>query len=368
MSRRVLLVLATSTGGTGRHVAALARELVAVGWRVDVAGPAATEARFAFTSAGATFFPVQIGSTPRPVRDAGTLLRLRRLAGTADIVHAHGLRAGLLAGLAVRRGVPYVVTWHNAQLATGCAGRLVAVLERRLARRADVALCVSGDLQDRVRALGGRDVRPGAVAAPPLRQATREAAAVRRELGALDRPLVLTVGRLHPQKGYRTLIEAAVRLSTRDITPLFVAAGTGPQHAELTELIDRTGAPVRLLGDRDDVADLLAAADVVVLPSVWEGSPLAVQEALQAGRPLVASRTGGTPGLVGDGALLVPPGDAAAMAEAVTAVLDDGALAADLIRRGLAVAARLPTERTVARRVAALYAELLGTCAPAPAP
>lgn len=359
MSRRVLLVLATSTGGTGRHVASLAGEMIALGWQVQVAGPAATGARFGFAGLGAVFSPVEIESGPHPVRDARALRQLRRLAAPVDVVHAHGLRAGLLAGAATRRGAPYVVTRHNAVLGSGPVRAVATMLDRVVAHRAAVTLCVSKDLQDRVRALGGRDVRLGPVAAAPLEAPTRAPAAVREDLGAEGRPLLLSIGRLHPQKGYRTLVEAAARLSIRDNPPLFVVAGDGPQRAELTGLIAHSGAPVRLLGDRDDVPDLLAAADLVVLPSGWEGSPLAAQEALLAGRPLVTTAAGGTPDLVGDGALLVPPGDPAALAEALVLLLDDPALRAALAGRGQRVGARLPTERAVAARIAAVYVELL---------
>jgi glycosyltransferase involved in cell wall biosynthesis len=106
------------------------------------------------------------------------------------------------------------------------------------------------------------------------------------------------------------------------------------------------------------VADLLAAADVVVLPSVWEARSLTAQEALRAGRPLVATAVGGLPDLVRDGALLVPPGDPTALAAAVRSLLVDPAAAAALAARGAQVAAGWPTEDDTAAQVAAVYAEL----------
>ena len=117
---------------------------------------------------------------------------------------------------------------------------------------------------------------------------------------------------------------------------------------------------VRWLGHRDDVADLLAAADVVVLPSRWEARSLTAQQALLAGRPLVASAVGGLPALLGNGALLVPPGDPEALAAAVRSLLDDPAAAAELVARGRAVAAGWPDEDATVRQVAAVHAELLG--------
>ena len=327
----VLLVLGTSTGGVGRHVLGLARGLLAGGRSVRVACPAATQAVFGFPG----HVPLEVGSRPHPVRDLAAVRALRRLP--AGVVHAHGLRAGSLAVLAGRR--PLVVSWHNAQLSGGRAG---AVLERLVARRATTTLAASADLADRARALGARDVRLAPVAAPALEPTGRDP--------GLGRPLVLAVGRLHPQKGYDVLVEALPLLGDAVVA----VAGDGPLEAGL-----RARAPrVRWLGRRDDVADLYAAADVVVLPSVWEARSLTAQEALRAGRPLVATAVGGLPGLLGDGAVLVPPGDAAALGAAVRRLLDDPAAAAALADRGRAVAASWPSEQDTVAQVAALYDEL----------
>lgn len=327
----VLLVLATSTGGVGRHVASLAGGLRAAGHRVTVAGPASTAALFGFDS----HVEVEIGGRPHPVRDAAALRALRRLAQDHDLVHAHGLRAGALAVLLPR---PVVVTLHNA-----VDGRLAEVLERLVARRARVVLAAGPDLADRARALGARDVRLAPVAAPAL-----QATGVDPGLG---RPLVLAVGRLHPQKGYDVLLAALPLLGDAVVA----VAGDGPLAAEL-----KAAAPqVRWLGRRDDVADLLAAADVVVLPSVWEARSLTAQEALRAGRPLVATAVGAVPDLVGDGAVLVPPGDPAALGKAVRQLLDHPDEAAALAARGLAVATGWPDEHDTVAQVAAVYADVL---------
>ena len=339
---RVLLVLGTATGGVGQHVHGLEARLRAAGVDVRVACPPSTQAVFGF----ARHVPLEVGSRPSPVRDARAVRALRRQR--ADVVHAHGLRAGALAalaGLPLSRGRragrrPLVVTWHNAQLTGGRAGGL---LERLVARRADVTLAASDDLAARARALGATDVRLAPVAAPALVRTGRDP-----DLGS---PLVLAVGRLHPQKGYDVLLDAVAQLG--DV--VVAVAGDGPLEAAL-----RARAPgVRWLGRRTDVADLLAAADVVVLPSRWEARSLTAQEALRAGRPLVATAVGGLPELVGDGALLVPPGDAAALAAAVRRLLDDPAAAAELAARGAARAATWPTEDDTARQVAAVYDDLL---------
>lgn len=327
----VLLVLGTSTGGVGRHVQSLASGLTGAGCRVTVAGPAATRAVFDLPA----YEVVEIGERPHPARDAAAAARLRALSRSVDVVHAHGLRAGALAVLAPG---PVVVTLHNA-----VTGRVAAVLERLVARRAAVVLAASSDLAERVRALGARDVRLAPVAAPALLPTGRDP--------GLGRPLVLAVGRLHPQKGYDVLVAA------RSAWPeaVVAVAGSGPLEPVL-----RAQAPdVHWLGRRDDVADLLAAADVVVLPSVWEARSLTAQEALRAGRPLVASAVGDLPELVGDGAVLVPPGDPAALAAAVRRLLDDPAEAAAVGERGRAVAASWPTEQDTVEQVLGVYRGLV---------
>ena len=353
MTSRVALVLGSSTGGIGRHVASLAAGLTARGVDVTVIGPAATGRRFAFAG---RFLPVAVDTGPRAVP------ALRRALATVrpDVIHAHGLRAGLVAGWS-RDAVPLVVTWHNSVLASGLRGAVHRMLERRVARLADVTLGASADLVARARAAGGRDVRLGAVAAPDLAPPARPAAEVREELGLADgQPLLLSVGRLHPQKGYDVLIAAAARWGLRKPPPVVAVAGTGPAYLRLAALASQSRAPVVLLGHRDDVADLLGAADLAVVTSRWEARQLFAQEALRAGVPLVATSVGGLPELVGDAAVLVPPGDLDAVDAAVNDLLDHPERRAELAARGREKAATWPTEEQTVDRVEALYAELTG--------
>ena len=357
--RRVLLLIATTTGGTGRHVRMLAEALRRHRCEVTVAGPRATEAQFGFAEAGATFVPAEIGA--RPSSDSARALRtVRELAQRHDIVHAHSLRAGAIAALATPRTRPLIVTWHNAVLARGKARAAYGLLEKLVARRATTTLCVSRDLVERVRTLGGSDVHLAPVSAPPMGAPSTDPETVRRSLGADTRPLVLSVGRLHAQKGFDDLIAAAERLSTRDPQPLFVIAGDGPARPDLELRIARVDAPVRLLGDRTDVPDLLQAADVMALSSVWEGSPLAVSECLRAGVAFVGTSVGGVPDMVGDGGVLVPPRDPLALADAIGRVLDSSDLANDLRSRALHAASRLPTDESVVEQILATYDHAVG--------
>ncbi|MBQ0897813.1 glycosyltransferase family 4 protein [Micromonospora sp. U56] len=355
----VVLLLASSTGGVGQHVRSVARGLTEAGVPVLVCGPAATQDQFDFTAVGARFAPVEIPASPTP-GDARAVSALRRTlaAETVRVVHAHGLRAGLVATLA-RPAAPLVVTWHNAVLAGGVRGQLSRLAERVVARAARVALGASADLVERAAALGAADARLAPVAAPTLPAPRRRRAAVRAEFGVVPGPpLVLSVGRLHPQNRYDVLVDAAARWRTRTPPPAVVIAGSGPAYLQLAARISAARAPVTLLGHRTDVADLLAGADLAVVTSDWEARQLFAQEALRAGVPLVATAVGGLPELVGDAAVLVPAGDVDAVDAAVRALLDDESLRADLARRGAARAATWPTEEDTVAALLDLYAEL----------
>jgi glycosyltransferase involved in cell wall biosynthesis len=354
----VALVLASSTGGVGQHVASLTRGLVAAGVTVTVCGPAATDRQFQFGAAGARFAAVEIPPNPR-LTDARAVGDLRRAIGPADVVHAHGLRAGFVAALG-RPRPPLVVTWHNAVLAVGLRGTASRLVERAVARAARITLGASEDLVARAVELGARDARLSPVAAPPLPPPRRSRAAVRAEFGVgPGRPLILSVGRLHPQKRYDVLADAAARWRDLSPPPLVVIAGNGPAYMPLAQHISAARAPVTLLGHRTDVSDLLAGADLAVVTSDWEARQLFAQEALAAGVPLVATAVGGLPGLVGDAARLVPPGDVDALDAAVRELLDDPELRARYARRGPAQAATWPGEDEMVAAVREVYAEVV---------
>jgi glycosyltransferase involved in cell wall biosynthesis len=389
---KVAFVLGTSTGGTARHVRMLAGGCAARGVAAEVFGPAQTERDFAF-SVRAGFTPVEIADRPRVLRDLGAIARLRRLirAWQPDVVHAHGLRAGALTAIAlafVRPGVYHprpalVVTVHNAPAAGGVTGAIYRVLELIVARSADSVLCVSLDLEERMRAAGARRVgralvpaddvsaetpavvRPGFPPSLDVTAATYYSTSLSSNVSAETRadsfadpghPAVLAVGRLAAQKGFGPLLEAAALWRDMRPEPLLVIVGEGPLEAELKSQAARLRLEVRFLGHRDDVPALLASAAVFVLPSVWEGQPLILQEALRAGVPIVATRVGGTPELTGeDAALLVPPSDAVRLADAVRAVLTNPALAARLRQAAADRARVLPGEDDAVKAALAEY-------------
>ncbi|GAA2728195.1 glycosyltransferase family 4 protein [Cellulomonas aerilata] len=362
---RVLQVLGSSAGGVARHVRQVAQATSAPapqgpGWTVRVAAPAALADVLTPPGGPVGFDAVEISDRPRR-QDAEAARRLRSLAAGADVLHAHGLRAGALAVVAARTLPParrprVVVTLHNLPVGGRSVRAVSAVLEQVVARGADVVLGVSGDLVDRASRLGARVTERALVPAPGRPPVARDPAAVRTSLGLEPgTALVVTVARLAPQKGLDTLLGAAQSLARDGTAPVWVVAGDGPLHGPLAERIAAGALPVRLLGRRDDAADLLAAADVVVSSAVWEGQPLAIQEALAVGAAVVATDAGGTREVTADAAVLVPVGDAAALAGAVRRLLDDPDARADLRRRALARAADLPDEAAVVDQLRRVY-------------
>ena len=369
---RVVLVLGTSTGGVGQHVRSLTAGLVAAGDTVLVVGPASTQRSFGFDAVGALFAALDVGTTPRPRHDLVAARRLRELVSGRDVVHAHGLRAGFLAVLALhgraRSGVrrpALVVTWHNAVLGRGPRRQVLVGLERVVARGADVTLGASSDLVARATELGARDARLGPVAAPPLLPPVRSRDDVRAELFAaagIDdpaTPMLLAVGRLAEQKDYPTLLAAVGDHWPSQLPrPLLVIAGEGPLLEGLQRTIDERRLRVLLLGQRRDVPDLLAAADLYVLSSRWEARALVVQEAARAGVAVVATSVGGVPDLVEDAAILVPPGDPAALAAALAQLVSDPEQRERVAAAGRARSASWPDEAATTSQVRAVYAGL----------
>ena len=284
---------------------------------------------------------------PRTWRRLVRLLRRERV----DLVHTHHPLDRFYAGLAARRlGLPVVATLHNTTPAAGgdgAAGRFGLSSSGRLGDRVtravtDRFVAVSGAVRDAQASRLGVPAGEIAVVYPgiDLEAAGRLAAAdpgrasaLRRELGlpapgAAGAPVLLTVGRLHAQKGQEHLVPVMARVLRRHPGAVLLIAGEGEERPRLERAIAEAGlrGAVRLLGRRADVPDLLALSDLFLFPSVdREGLPIAVLEAGAAGRAVVAARTGPIEELIEDGVngLLVPPRDPEAMAGAGLELLDD---------------------------------------------
>ena len=267
-----------------------------------------------------------------PARDAAALLRLVAMLHGVDLVHTHSSKAGIVGRAAARlAGVPAVVHTVHGWSFNDTHGRATRstfiTLERLAARETDLLLCVS----EADRALGlsygigepsaYRILRSG-IEAASYAPTDGARSRVRRELGcAPDSVLVGSVGNLKAQKAPLDFVEPARRAHARDPRLRFVFAGDGELRGDVERAIARAslGSVVRLLGWRDDVPDLLAALDLFLLTSRFEGLPRAALQAVAAGVPVIATDTGGIAEVVvpGEGGLLVPVGDVEAAAGAV---------------------------------------------------
>lgn len=356
--RRILQVCGSAAGGVRAHLADCARLLAADGHDVIVEAPAAVLDTLDVEPARAE--ALEIG--PRPsLNDFLAVARLRRLGRRADVVHAHGLRAGALAALALgrrRRGrTRLVVTLHNLTI----GGRLTTLvgerLERLIARRADLILAVSPDLAERARELGAPRVELAIIPAVPPQQPTEpdpSDPAAPEEAWPQEGARLLTVARLAPQKGLPLLLEAAAILSRevdagRLVAFTWAIAGDGPGREEAAERIAAEQLPVTLLGRRTDAPALMEAADVVVQTSLWEGQPLTIQEALRSGTAIVATDVGGTAVTARGGAVLVAP-QAQAIAEALGTLLSDPEARSRAAERAHEAVGRLPGLEDLADR------------------
>jgi glycosyltransferase involved in cell wall biosynthesis len=342
---KIAQVLTASVGGIGRHVASIAPRMLARGHEVRVFCPRLTAEAQGFEELGLEVHP---------------LSRLDR-AGGADVLHAHGYKAGGLAlPVTVVTRTPLVVTWHNAVLGSGRSATVARLLQRLVAHGATLTLGASSDLVAEAQRLGARSARLAPVAPPPVLAADpRDRTWTRAELGVgAGDTLVLTVARLAPQKNLGLVLDIAS--GVRDRADLrFVIVGEGPERPALERRIADDDLAVRLLGHRDALGPLLAAADVALLTSTWEARALVAQEALLAGLPLVSTRVGGITELVGDAALLFDLGDAAAAAQALRRLADDTQERERLREAGRRRAATWPDEDAVVDDLLATYAALL---------
>ncbi|WP_308295749.1 glycosyltransferase family 4 protein [Streptomyces odontomachi] len=354
-------VLGEGGAGVGCHVRSLTAGLVARGVRVTVCAPSTAEQTYRYTAAGARHVVVADRNDPASVA------ALRTACLGADLVHAHGLNAGLRTALALSgRRVPLVVTWHTHPQPGAARAPVLRLLERQAARAAAVLLGATPALVDRARARGARDARLAAVAPPAQRRPTAadgpcgpgSAQKTRAELGAVDRPLLVAQGALEAHLGYGVLLDAARTWRGLDPAPLLVIAGDGPLRSRLQHRIDAEQLPVRLLGGHADLSELLAAADLAVLPAGAGGRPGPVRDALHARVPLVAADCGGLAELVGEAAALVPCDDAAALAGAVAKLLSDPERRRLLVGKGEEQAATWPTEDQTVAQVLSIYDEL----------
>ncbi|MBI4618167.1 MAG: glycosyltransferase [Planctomycetes bacterium] len=317
----------------------------------------------AFRAAGAGVDYWPLAGPVDPVRLVQMAWRLA--AERPDVVHTHLFKGDFHGGIAAwLAGVPAIIsTKHNEDPELlhpvfGPLGRLVLALDGAVVAisRSVARHVLATSLPDR------RKIRVIHYGIDPPGPEARPNGAFRREMDLAEgTPLVVLVGRLEPQKDIGTFLDAAARVRALRPDVRFAIVGRGAEEGRLRERARELGLEeaVRFAGFRPDAAAILGEADAVALTSRWEGFGLVLVEAMSRRRPVVATAVGPVPEVVGDAALLAPPGDPAAVADRLLAVLSDKRLAARLGQAGEArVRERFSADRMIAETVR-LYVELL---------
>lgn len=371
---RVLELSAQAAGGVRAHIRQVSQLLAKDGHQVLLAGPSnvISPADGAVSGACPRTYQIDIGARPSGA-DLKALRQLKQLAATVEVIHAHGLRAGALAVLAAKR-LPaakrprVVVTLHNLPVGSAPTRLVGKALHLVVVKGADYVLTVSPDLLEKAKQLGLKAGEIAVVPAPArsLSDCTGTASS-ETDFGttaSLDpasgpgagsgpgtssdtdcdaAPCLLTIARLAPQKGLDLLLETATLIKQCGIDFTWLVAGDGPLKAQLNQQIATAALPVKLLGRREDIGALLSQADVVVQTSYWEGQPLTLREAMQAGRAIVATDVGGSAyTLAGCGQLVEP--QAGPLADAVVAVISDPKRRETLEAASRAAVAKIPGE------------------------
>jgi glycosyltransferase involved in cell wall biosynthesis len=317
-------------------------------------------------SAGAAHVAWSAGRAPGPTSflDARRLSRIVE-ARRPELVHLHSSKAGLSGRLALRGGRPTIFQPHawSFDAVRGPLRAAALTWERRAARWASTILCVSE--AERVRGEEhGVNARWGVIpngidldAWPEVVGGERETA--RRRLSLAEQPTVVCVGRLCRQKGQDLLLAAWPSVAARVPDAQLILVGDGPQERSLRK---RSRDAVRFVGHRSDVSEWLAAANVVALPSRWEGMSIGMLEAMARGRSIVATDVPGVrEALDGDAGAIVAPGDMDGLAAEIAARLEDPSIAA-----AEGHAARLRAERhhdlhLMTGSIAGLYDQVLSS-------
>jgi glycosyltransferase involved in cell wall biosynthesis len=358
----ILHVTQPVEGGVARVVTDLVAAQLAAGLRVTVACPEGGTLADTLRAPGCTVLRWDATRSPGR-RLPGEVRRLARILREVrpHLVHAHSAKAGLAARLAARGRVPTVFQPHawSFEAANGVVARLALGWERSGARWATRVLCVS----EAERRTGERcgisalwHVVPNGVDTLRFRPEGPEADRARSGAG----PLVVCVGRLCRQKGQDVLLRAWPEVERQVDGARLVLVGDGPDAERL-----RSGAPgsVTFAGAAPDAAPWYRAADVVVLPSRWEGMALAPLEAMACARPVVVTDVDGARESLPPQQLpycLVPPEDPGALVRALTALLRDEQLRVALGAQGRRHVLAAHDLRQAADAVTDVYRELLG--------
>jgi glycosyltransferase involved in cell wall biosynthesis len=376
--RLLHIVGGSSFGGAAKVILRLAQQAKEEGWQVDIL---TTDPVFGEAARRQGVGVIALDAIRREIHpwwDLRGVVRLYRFLRRERylVVHTHTSKAGFVGRLAAwLAGVPVILhTAHGfafheqtprltrffystlEQLAARWCDRIVAVTDFH--RRWAVELGICGD--DKIIAI------PNGIA---VRRANLSSTELRRAWNVQPGEMILlTAGRLAPEKGLEYLIEAAVILRSTGLHFLVVLAGEGPLRSQLEARAAnrRVADRVLFLGYREDIAELVAVCDVVVLPSLREGLSIALLEAMAAGKPIVATRIGGNLAVTahGEAALLVPPRDPQALSDAMLRCWREPALRDSLGVKARQLFENRYTEDRMLNSYRAVYRDLVSAKCP----
>ena len=284
-----------------------------------------------------------------------------------DAVHSHEFTMGVYGVAAARiLGLPHLITMHGGLTVCKALRRRIAL--RWAMRASDHSVMVSRATQTQFATELGVDPALFTVVPNGVPIVEGDASGVRAEFGVREGECVIVaVGVLERHKGHRFLLEALARLDAESLRKpwrLIIAGGAGgEEHASLRQFIADHGLTdrVHIALNRNDVSDLLTLSDIFVMPSLWEGLPMAVLEAMVAGKAIIASRIAGIPEAVVDGqdGLLVPPGETAPLVAALRLLIENPSRRASLGAKAQERAFREFTVQVMADRYEELYQSAL---------
>lgn len=381
-------ILEATTGGTRRHLFDLVTGLDPARFHVTVIVSTLRDPLFQgdlerMRARGIGVIDIPMRRAIRPWHDVCALARIRRRLrqGRFDIVHTHSSKAGFLGRIAARlANIPVIIHTPHVfpflMAGPGFRNRFYAALERLAARYTTRLICVWRDEQKvaeewRIIPPGRVTVIENGIDGEALARGQASPLDCRSRYGVKAGELAVgMIGRFTAQKGHRFLIQAAQRVCESVPGVRFLLIGDGELKSDIQRMIAARGMAeqFRLLDQTDDIYSFYPALDLFVLPSLWEGLPYTLLEAMAFRRAVVATRVGGVGDVITDGVdgLLVPPADAYALASAMLALLENPTLRAQLAQAATQTVARRFQKATMLRHITSVYEETWLAVRPAP--
>ena len=367
------LITRLDRGGAPRIFLRLIRELKEQGIEVAMAsGPSQQPEEDPAEFSHKTHIPYYPLSFLRreisPVRDLFAFFQIIALIRTErpTILHTHTTKAGVLGRIAGGMTGTRVIHTPHGHLFYGYFGkgkeRFYVVIERLAARFCERIITISEDERSEYlrRGIGDKKKVVTIYNGIDIGRFPGDGKRIRRELGLAQQvPMVGFVGRLEEVKGPHLFIDAAMKIGKVYPQAHFLMAGDGPLKDELRK--KGRGVPyLHILGFREDIADCIAALDILLIPSLNDGFNLVAVEAMASSKPIVATAVGGLPEVIGNGGILIRSGDTSRMAKEAIKLLNSPGLRKEIGARGRKRAEALFSWDVSLQKTLALYHQVLG--------